>query len=382
MINDYQKKNNGTKTVAAAIIAAFVLAVAGLSSALALTLQKRREKPAQENNIPQYLLVDASSSLMSSLSAMRLCNEEETARELANTALVFAVRAETALECENGTWSDCRCKEAFLNDVATILHTHEPLKAVEQAEEMYKYSAMLYKHVSTGAAFDYNGELMSGDSGDLPDAEKPDSTEPSEDDIRRDGELLHSALGATVKDYIGTYNGRHEFDLERDGKSGYAMTENGKIYEFSFSHSGSGSDGAVLEESEASRIASECAEKCGFDGLEVYSVNIKNDYALVLLCRDIDGAMCRDECAACAVVGDKAVAFTAGKCTMDHKVPEVKVSESTARKNAPNSESAGRLVTRTVNGRDRVCYEYRYELDDGVHYVYVCAENGRQMQVK
>lgn len=380
MTNDFRKNKSGGLTVAAAIISAFVLAVAGLASALALTLKKRSEPAPDTANIAEYLLVDASASLMSSLSAMRLCNEAETARELSSTALVFAVRAETALECEYGNWSDCRCKEAFLNDVATILHSTDPLDIVARAEEMYEYSAKLYSHVSTGTAFDYNGELMGGDGSNGGEVDETPAEKPSEEDIARDGELLFDALGATVKDYIGTYNGRNEFDLERDGKPGYAMTENGKIYEFSFAHSG-GDGETVLEESEAVRIASECAEKCGFDGLEVYSVDIKNDYALVLLCRDVDGAMCRDECAACAVVGDTAVAFSATKCDKPHKLPKVKVSEEQARKNAPNAQSEGRLVTRRVGGRDRVCYEYRYELEDGVHYVYVCAENGKQMQI-
>lgn len=77
------------------------------------------------------------------------------------------------------------------------------------------------------------------------------------------------------------------------------------------------------------------------------------------------------------------MAFNAGSCTKEHSVPTVKVAERDARKSAPDGAVAtGKLVTRTVKGVERVCYEYVYELDDGVHYVYVCAENGKQLQVK
>ena len=40
------------------------------------------------------------------------------------------------------------------------------------------------------------------------------------------------------------------------------------------------------------------------------------------------------------------------------------------------------MVVRKMNGKERICYEYRYELEDGVHYVYVCAENGKQIDIK
>ena len=101
-----------------------------------------------------------------------------------------------------------------------------------------------------------------------------------------------------------------------------------------------------------------------------------------MLCKTIDGAMCRDECASVAISGGEAVAFTAGCCGGDHTVPKAKVDEAKARRAAPDAAGEGVLVSRVYGGRERVCYEYRYELDDGVHYVYVCAENGKQMQVK
>ena len=168
--------------------------------------------------------------------------------------------------------------------------------------------------------------------------------------------------------------------MERGGKSGYGIVEGERIVEFSFVHSGG--DGDAPSEQEVKRIASECASACGYDGLDVFNVNVKNDFALVMLCRTIDGAMCRDECASVAVVGGDAVAFTAGKCGGDHTVPKAKVGEAKARKSAPNAAGEGVLVSRVYGGKERVCYEYRYELDDGVHYVYVCAESGKQMQVK
>ena len=83
------------------------------------------------------------------------------------------------------------------------------------------------------------------------------------------------------------------------------------------------------------------------------------------------------------VSSGRAVAFSAGKSDCKHDVPSVKVTEERARVSAPEGARAtGVLVTRKVNGKERVCYEYVYDLEDGVHYVYVCAENGKQMQVK
>ena len=101
------------------------------------------------------------------------------------------------------------------------------------------------------------------------------------------------------------------------------------------------------------------------------------------MCRSYDGAMACDDSAMAVVGGGKAVAFAAGGCDNKHSdIPTPKVAEGDARKALKSDTSEGRLVVRKMNGRERICYEYRYELDDGVHYVYVCAENGKQIDVK
>ncbi len=375
MTNNLNEKRSAA-VVVAAIICAFAVALGGLTAALTVSIM-RRVNNGPDNGTAQRLLIDAAADLNHSVSALRLCNEEEPARELVNTALVFAVRAETALECENGNVYDMREKEAFLNDVATVLHTKAPLESVEAAEKMYEFSKMFYDHVANGSEFSYHGELTesvgddNGENADVSDEQKTAAIE-----------LISSALGTDSAEFIGGFGDRLEFNLERGGKSGYGIVEGERLVEFSFEHSGHGENGEHIDVEEAKRIALDCAEKCGFDGLDVFNVDAKGDYALVLLCRTIDGAMCRDECAAVAVTGGDAVALTAVKCGGDHTVPKVKVDEMQARRAAPNAAGAGILVSRVYGGRERVCYEYRYELDDGVHFVYVCAENGKQMQVK
>ncbi len=358
--------------VVAAVVASAVTMLAGLITALCFTV---RDKTRAVDPVPQNLLVDAAVDLNHSLSALRLCVEPEPAREVGKTALVFAVRAETALECVNGPWLESRDSEAFLNDVATVLHSEDPLDAVNKSEQMFAIASRFYDHVSSGAEFSYNGELIDQPGG------TEDDTPATDGMIEEAKEFLIGKLDADKATFIGAYDGRIEFDLERDGVSGYGVVKDGRIIEFSFAHSGSGT-GDDLDREKTIAIALDCAKLCGFDGLEVFNTDINHDYGVVQLCRKIDGAMACDECANVAVVGETAVAFTAGKCEAEHDVPTVKVDERSARKAAPDAKGEGMLVTRTVNGKERVCYEYRYDLEDGVHFVYVCAENGKQMQVR
>ncbi len=382
MINDLNEKNSH-RIILAAIISAFVFAIAGLLSGLIPGIINR-EKHRQETKIARYLLIDAADGLNHTLSAMRLCNENDTAWELGKTALVYAVRAETALECDN-TNGDNRAKEAFLNDVATVLHTNKPLDAVKLSEKMYEFSAMFKEHLTSGAEFVYNGELTeNGGNNGGTDNGAGGEEDADKEEIAAAEKLLQTALGTERSEFIGAFDGKLEFNVERDGKPGYAVTEGTRIVEFSFAHSGSG-EGENMDEKAAGEVALECAEKCGFTGLEIFNSDIRYDFGIIKLCKNIDGAMACDECASVAVVGRgeeiRAVAFTAGKCETMHKVPQAKFTEEQARKSAPGAKYPGVLVTRTVNGKDRVCYRYRYDLGDGVHFVYVCAENGRQMQV-
>lgn len=371
MKNDLNERKSYALVVAA-VAASAVTILAGLITALCFTV---REKTRPVDPISQNLLVDAAGDLNHTLSALRLCVEPEPAREVGKTALVFAVRAETALECVNGQWIESRDSEAFLNDVATVLHSEDPLDAVGKSEQMFEIATRFYDHVSSGAEFSYNGELT-GEQGGV-----GDDVPATDDQVAEAREFITEKLGVDRATFIGAYDGRIEFDLDRDGRSGYGVVKDGRIIEFSFAHSGSG-DGEDLDRERTIALALECAKLCGFDGLEVFNTDIKHDYGIVKLCKRIDGAMACDECASVAVVGDTAVAFTAGKCEGDHQVPTVKVKEPDARRAAPDAKGDGMLVTRTVNGRERVCYEYRYDLEDGVHFVYVCAENGKQMQVK
>ncbi len=103
-----------------------------------------------------------------------------------------------------------------------------------------------------------------------------------------------------------------------------------------------------------------------------------------MLCKHYGDALACDDFATVVVHLDTVVAFTAGGCGHEHKdIPPVEKSETEARKAVKDTQGRkGTLVVRNVKGKERVCYEYRVELEDGVHYVYVCAENGKQMEVK
>lgn len=375
MVNNLgEKRNNGA--IIAALVSAFVFALAGLITGLALGLNKR-ERTKTEVGTARYLLVDAANDLNHTVSALRLCNRPETAQNLCNNGLVFAVRAETALECDNGDWADNRAKEAFLNDMATALHTNDPMKTVKKAEILFKYSDMFYNHVAYGNPFEYNGELEDASGSAASDEADGEADERT---VAAAEEKIKSALGADSVKYDGSFSGRLEFELELGGKAGYATTEGERIIEFAFDHEG-GNDGADVDG--AGDIALRIAKECGYDGLSVCTTETVGGTVKVKLCKNIDGALACDECATVLVKDGAAVAFSAGRCDCEHKVPSPKVTEEKARRAAPKgARGEGVLVTRKVDGKERICYEYAYDLEDGVHYVYVCAESGDQMQVK
>lgn len=368
MTNNLNEKKS-TAIISAAIIATLLFMLSSFLGGLVCAIRQKHE--SRNSEYARYLLIDAAANLRGSLSALRLCNESGPARELEQTALVYAVRAETAMECREDDWHESEKREAFLNDVATVLHSDDPMYAVKLSDVLFGYSDMFYKHVADGAEFDYNGELS-----DLKDP--TESTYPTDEEIEKAQELVQNVLRPNGIEAVGGWDGLIEFSVERDGKYGYAVVKGEKIIEFSYAH---GAAGATDDDS-AKQIALDCAKACGFDGLSVYEVDGTGGATVVKMCYKADDAMCCDDCARVVVSDGKAVAFTSGNCDCEHDgVPQVKVSERDARKAAIGG-GEGVLVARNYGGRERVCYEYRYELEDGVHFVYVCAENGKQMQVK
>lgn len=372
MVNNLNEKK-GYAVIIAAIVTTLIIMVGGLVSGLVLAVQKRHES-AEKESVSRFLLVDSARSLMSSMSALRLCNEAEPAEDLSKTALVFAVRAETALECDGDDWVGNRAKESFLNDVATVLHTYETDKTLKLSDELYKYSAMFYESVTNGVAFDYNGELM-GEGGKTED----DNEKPDQEQIDSATRRVEEALNASAQ-FVGAWSGHLEFNVERGGQSGYAVVCGDKITEFSFMRS------ADAEEAEAdyAGIALDCAKSCGYGNLSVRYVSRVGKSVAVIMCREIDGALACDDVASAVIYGGEPVAFSAGNCDCEHNnVPKAKRSEQEARKAAPDGgDGDGVLVVHKLNGKERICYEYKYTLEDGVHYVYVCAESGKQIEVK
>ena len=372
MVNKLNEKQS-YGIVIAAIISSLVVMMSGLITGMVYAVRAHREPIDAGRDMAQYLMVDAAYELKRNMSALRLCNDAEPAETLNKTALVHAVRAETALECHMDDWADSRSKEAFLNDVATILHSYSPLETIELADMLYAYSGKFYDSVSGGTVFEYNGELMSDNGVIDPDIEI------TQDDIDRAAALVESALGTSRVEYVGAWGGNIEFYTERNGNTGYALVCNGKIKEYSFMRD---DDGQKTDVEQAEKLALQAAAACGYDDLAVrWSEDLGRSVG-VIMCRSYNGALATDDYASAVVVGDETVSFTAGGCDCEHKdIPSPKVTEEQAKRSADGGGD-GTLVVRKINGVERICYEYRYDLDDGVHFVYVCAENGKQIEVK
>ncbi len=368
MTNNLNEKKS--MIVPVAIIVSLLFALSGLTAGMILSVRMRMIRDEQnETRMSSYLFVDASAGLRGKASALRLCNNEESASKVMEDALVYAVRAETALECDGGVWSECRAKEAFLNDACALLAGKTSV-AMQKADALYMYSTALCESLENSTEFDYDGALADGTA-----TEKTE--EPNAEEITRAEKTLDQALEVDSAEYIGGFDGRIEFDISIGDRRGYAEVCGDKICEFALG--GGHSDG---QEGDPQELALDIAEKCGYKGLEVYSSSTVGKVTTVKLSHVIDGAACRDECASALIEDGTAIGFSAGQCEKNHTLPSVKVSEEQARKNAAGSSDAGRLVTTNDGTRDRVCYEYAVECEDGMHYVYVCAENGKQIQVR
>lgn len=363
---------NGKKSYAAVVVAIILtlsVALGGVITGFVLAVRERREVN-NETHIAGYLLVDCARELRSTMSALRLCNEVQPADVLCRTGLVHAARAEIALECRSEQWADTLNREAFLNDVASILHAR-PQKAMELSQTLFELSDAFCKSVEGNTPFDYDGEL----------AERTDhpQIEITDEMIEQAKSFIESALNSTVTRYIGGWDGHMEFNIERGGVSGYAVVCGGKIAEYAFMRDGGD---VQTDKEQAKQVALAAAKACGYDSLQVKWSEQTGESVSVVLCKSYDGALACDDIATVVVVGTNAVAWNCGNCAREHMdIPTPKVSETEARR-AVTSDENGTLVVHTVDGEERICYEYRFVLEDGVHYVYVCAENGKQIQVK
>lgn len=175
-MNNYLNEKRSYGVIIAAILSSLVIMITGMATGMVYAVRAHRQSDAADNEIAGYLLESSAYDLRHSMSALRLCTEDEPAEKVARTALVHAVRAETALECHMDDWADSRAREAFLNDVATILHSYSPSEAIKLADKLYEFSSKFYDSVVEGGEFEYGGELIPG--------QKPEESEqPSEDDI-------------------------------------------------------------------------------------------------------------------------------------------------------------------------------------------------------
>ncbi|MBD5131006.1 MAG: hypothetical protein HDT28_00190 [Clostridiales bacterium] len=369
----YEKRSYAV--IIAAIVSSLVLILGGTITGLICAVQKRHEANAPDNSrlMAEYLLSDAAAGLKSTMSALRLCTDAEPVETLKSTALVHAVRAETALECHVDEWYENRNKEAFLNDMAVVLHSYTPEQTIELADTLYEFASMFQASVADGSDFEYNGEIMGGGATD-----EDEQKEITDEDKQAASELVKTALNVSAAEFVGAYGGHIEFFIERDGKTGYAVVCEDKIIEYSFMRDGE----AQTDIDSAKTVALEAAKACGYDGLKIKWAEQTGKSVSVLMCREYDGALACDDYATAVVFGDEVVAFSAGGCGNEHHdIPSVKKTEAEARK-ATRDGGEGVLVVRKKGDKERICYEYRYELDDGVHYVYVCAESGKQIEVK
>ena len=367
-----QRIDKSKAVIIAAVVTSLVIMLGGLAFGLSLAVRDHRESGDSGRLMAGYLLQDSAYELRRTMSALRLCNEVEPAEELSRTGLVHAVRAETALECHTDDWADSRNKEAFLNDIATVLHTYSAQKTIELSDKLYEYSAEFYRAVTENTEFVYNGELIEGE-------QKHPDVEITDGDIDAAKRLVSEALDTEKAQYVGAWDGHIEFNIERDGKSGYAVVCGDKIIEFAYSR---GNDSQPSDKQTAQEVAVKTAERCGYDNLTVKWCEVTGSSTSVLMCKSYDGALACDDYATAVVVNDSVVAFSAGGCDGEHKdIPSAKKTEAQARR-AVKDAPEGTLVVRKKDGKERICYEYRLKLEDGVHYVYVCAESGKQIEVK
>lgn len=373
-MNYDRNKRKDYAVIIAAVAVTVTVMLGGIISGLVLAVRQRRESVEINGSrqAAEYLLRDSARELKGAMSALRLCNESEPAEALCRTGLVFAVRAEAALECHDDDWADSRAREQFLNDISTVLHTYAPEKTMDMSDMLYEYSSRFCDWAESGAEFDYNGELIDAAVDEAGD-------KATEEDIAAASELVKDALSCDAE-YVGDYGGHIEFNTERDGKTGYAVVCGKKIIEFAFVRD----DGAEDTNTQtAKQVALKTASDCGYDGLDIKWCEVTGRSVSVVMCRSYDGAIACDDSAIAVVYGGQTVAFTAGGCDNEHKdIPSPKKTEAEAHAALKRDADKGTLVVRTVGDRERICYEYRYELDDGVHYVYVCAESGKQMEVK
>lgn len=370
-----KERKSGYAAVVVAAIVTVVIMLGGMATGLAFAVRQRKHGDGRiaERAIANSLLIDAATELRHTMSALRLCNETEPVESLRRAGLVYAVRAETALECRGDDWAECRCSEAFLNDVATVLHTYSPERTMQTSNKLYEYSTAFCRHVAEGEVFEYDGGLC-------PETRAGEDGQASAEDIAAARALVERAAKADCIEYVGDFGGHIEFNIERDGKTGYAVVCRGKLAELAFVREGDCERQTDVER--AKRIAHELASACGYAGLSIKRCETVGNEICVMLCRSYAGALACDDCATAVVCGDKVVAFSAGDCDCEHKnIPSPQKTERQASAAAKDG-GTGSLVVRTMHGTERVCYEYRYELDDGVHFVYVCAESGKQIDVK
>ena len=362
--------------IIAAVVTSLIIMIGGMTSGLILAVRMRQDQaPGADGGhaVSGYLLEDSAYNLKSAVSALRLCNESEPAEALCRTALVHAVRAETALECHYDDWADSRTKEAFLNDISAVLHSAEPKHIIAMADVLYEYASRFFESVSSGETFKYDGEL-------IPREDVEHDVEITDEDIARGAEAVKKGTGADDVKHVGAWNGHIEYYTERDGATGYAVVCNGKVIEYSFMRD---DEAQPTDERTAREVALATAEACGYGGLTVKWSAVTGKSVSVIMCKEYDGALACDDYATAVVYDGKVVAFSAGGCEHEHTdIPSPKKTEGEARAAVKGNGGAGTLVVRTVNGKERICYEYRVELDDGMHYVYVCAESGKQMEVK
>lgn len=369
-----QSKHKDYAIIIAAVAVTIAVMIGGMVSGLVLAVRQRKENADfndSSKQMAEYILRDSAIELKRTMSALKLCNEVEPAQNLTRTGLVHAVRAEAALECRSDDWADSRNKEQFLNDISAVLHNYTPEQTMDMSDVLYEYTDKFCAWVIDGEAFDYDGELIKGEPGE--------DVTIGDDDIFAAKQKVQTALKADSVDYVGDYGGHIEFNVELDGSTGYAVVCGDKVIEYAFMRK----DEHDTDVETAKELALDAAAACGYDGLQTKWCETTGRSVSVIMCKNYDGAAACDDCAIAVVHGKKVVAFTAGSCDEQHKdIPTPKVAEDEAHKALKSDTDRGTLVVRKMNGRERICYEYRYELDDGVHYVYVCAENGKQIDVK
>lgn len=201
---------------------------------------------------------------------------------------------------------------------------------------------------------------------------------------------LFKEYGVTEVRSNGKVNGYPEsyaIEGEIKGFSAYAnVTVNGDLLMYSYVGS---CNGINYDEKVAEEIAREFLVKAGYGELKAVWTNLDNDLYTFNFAPEVGGAIIYPElvkvrvCAeTCMVIGVEGRSYCENHRERSVETPILTKSQAREKVSERISVTAGRLaVVPYGNSAERLCYEFYGEKDGDEFFVYIDAENGRQIEM-